>query len=372
MKETAGMDVERRTNMIKVVLCVPSLGMGGAEKFAVDLARELDPQKFDVIVAETRIKVDGIHREALEAQQIQIADLTGRSYFTMIKKQLAFLRREKPDVVHASTGSVLHMMVSCWLCKVPKRIYTIHNEAKLLYGNSRIKKLAYKAAFSFFRFVPVAICPTVKETMIRTMHMKSDRIPVINNGVDVDRFSVPQDKTQADFFRVISVGSFYWIKNQEMMIRTVSHLRKNGKRIHLTLLGDGEDRAKLESLVRELEAEDVVSMPGIQKNVERYLQNADLYVSASRSEGLPLSILEAMACGLPVVATKAGGVQDIVRDGENGRLVEIEDETAFEKAVLDLFENEAKRQAYALASRRIAEAWSLRACAAGYSQLYEG
>ena len=358
--------------MLKVVLCVPSLGVGGAEKFAVDLARSLDRKKYDVIVAETRIRVESIHRKTLEEHQIRIADLTGRSYIVMMKKQLAFLKRERPDVVHANTGSVLHVMVSCWLCKVPRRIYTVHNEAKLLYGKNKLKKLAYQMAFSFFRFVPVAICPTVKETLVQTLRLKAERIPVVKNGVDTDRFFVPQEKTCSDFFRVISVGSLYWIKNQEMMIRTISRLRKKGKRIRLTLLGEGEDRAKLEALVRELGVKDDVSMPGIQKDVERWLQESDLYISASKTEGLPLSILEAMACGLPVIATAAGGVKDIVRDGVCGRLVETDDESAFEQAILDLYENEALRQRASLASRRIAEAWSLRACAEGYSQMYKG
>lgn len=358
--------------MLKVVLCVPTLGVGGAEKFAVDLAVGLDKSRFDVIVAETRIRSDSSFRRMLESKNIRIMDLTGEHFLMMLKKQIRFLRQEKPDVVHTNTGSVLHMMVSCWLCKTPRRIYTVHNEAKLLYGKNRLKKLAYKLAFSFFHFIPVAICPTVKETLIQTLHLSARRIPVVNNGVDIDRFSVGPRKKHDEFFRVISVGSFYWIKNQEMMIRAISGLRKKGKRIRLTLIGDGADRAKLETLVHDLGLTDDVSMPGIQKDVERYLQNADLYVSASRTEGLPLSVLEAMACGLPVVATKAGGIKDLVHDRQNGRLVEIEDETAFEQAILDLYEDEMTRQTYALASRRIAETWSIRACVEGYSRLYEG
>lgn len=358
--------------MKKIVICVPSLGVGGAEKFAVDLAQRLDRTKYEIIVAETRIQVDSIHRKTLEAHKIRIVDLTGKSYLTMTKKQLSFLKREKPDVVHTNTGSVLHMMVSCLICKVPRRIYTVHNEAKLLYGTNNLKKMAYKLAFSVFRFIPVAICPTVKETLIKTLHIKAERIPVVNNGVDIDRFSVPKHKTAHNIFRVISVGSFNWIKNQAMMIRAVSALRDQGRRICLTLLGEGEDRAKLEALVRELGVENEVSMPGIKTNVEQYLQASDLYVTASRTEGLPLSVLEAMACGLPVVATKAGGVKDIVHDGENGRVVDIEDDIAFEQAILDLYEDETKRNAYALASRKVAEAWSLRACVEGYSRLYEG
>ena len=115
-----------------------------------------------------------------------------------------------------------------------------------------------------------------------------------------------------------------------------------------------------------------VSMPGVQKDVCSYLQKADIYVSASKSEGLPLSILEAMACGLPVVATAAGGTVDIVKTGVNGIVVPKDDEKALEEALEKMVEDAEMRKEYGAASLQIVQDWSIDACVRGYEALYIG
>lgn len=358
--------------MKKVVICVPSLATGGAERFAVDLAAGLNKSKFKVVVAITRKNVGSIFEQMLQHSGIQIVDLTGKDYPTMLRKQLRFLKDEKPDVVHTQTGSILHMMLACKLCRIPVRLYTIHNEAKLLYGNSRVKKEIYKLSFSFFKFKPVAICPTVKQTLIKDMGIAPHQIAVVNNGVDIKRFT-PMETVCGDgrIIRIISVGTLYWIKNQLMTIRAVSALHELGYRVELTLLGEGVDREKIRNEIKERKAEHYIFTPGTKKNVEDYLRQSDIYVSSSRTEGLPLSILEAMACGLPIVATNAGGTRDIVVDGENGFLIQVDDECALKKRLMDLIKNEEKRESFSKKSREKAEEWCIQNCVAGYENLYE-
>lgn len=358
--------------MKKVVICVPSLAAGGAEKFAVDLVVALDKSKFKVMVAITRSKIESFLEQILEQSGIQIIDLSGKDYPTMLLKQLRFLREEKPDVVHAQTGSVLHMMMACKLCNVPVRLYTVHNEAELLYGNSKLKKGIYKLGFSFFNFKPVAICPTVKQTLIKDMKIAPNQIATVNNGVDIKRFT-PVEAACRDgrAIRIISVGTLYWIKNQSMTIRAVSTLHELGYRVELTLLGDGIDREKIRNEIKERKAEHYIFALGTKKNVEDYLRQSDIYVSSSKTEGLPLSILEAMACGLPIVATNAGGTRDIVIDGENGFLIQVDDEYTLEKRLIDLIKSKDMREAFSKKSREKAEEWCIQNCVAGYEKLYE-
>ena len=358
--------------MKKVIICVPNLGTGGAEKFVVDIAQRLDKGKYQVIVAQTRGNIDSIFRKELERAHIRVVDLSSESYLKMLHKQIEFFRKERPDVVHTNIGSLLHVMLSCKLCRIHRRIYTVHNEAKLLFGNSRIRKLIYKLAFSFFGFVPVAICPTVKQTLIDEMGLKDSDIPIIGNGVDIKRFKPVEKKEKTDLIRIISVGTLYWIKNQEMIIRAVCALKEKRENVELLLLGEGDNRAKLEKIVEEHHAKSYIFMPGIRNNVEDYLNESDIYVSASKTEGLPLSILEAMASGLPVVATNAGGTKDIVINGTNGYLVPLDDVNFFEQSIASLCHDTAVREKFSTASRMIAEKWSIDACVDGYSQLYEG
>lgn len=357
--------------MKKVVICIPSLAPGGAERFVVDLASRIDREKYEVTVAVTRTMTDSFLRKILIERDIDIVDLSSKSYFEMTRKQITFLREKKPDVIHTNIGSILHMMLACKLCNIPTCLYTVHNEAKLLFGSSKVKKSIYKLAFSFFKFIPIAICPTVKETIKNEFGIDSEKIPVVKNGVDIDKFTPDQEKTSNESIHIISVGTLYWIKNQEMAIKTVCDLHKKGRKVSLEFLGDGKEREKLQQLIVENEAESYITLRGKRKNVEEYLKKADVYISTSRTEGLPLSILEAMACGLPIVATAVGGVVDIVCDSINGYTVPNENVHEMEKAIDELILSEEKRRKFGIASRRIAEEWSLDACARGYEKLYE-
>lgn len=357
--------------MKKVVICVPSLAIGGAERFAVDLALALDKNRFKVIIAITRLNVDSYFKRILEQNDVQIVNLAGNDYLTMLKKQLQFLNKEKPDVVHAQTGSILHMMLACKLYNVPIRLYTVHNESNLLYGNSEIKKIIYKAGFSFFKFKPVAICPRVKQTLVEDMGIPASRIVVVNNGVDTSRFTPAQAINESDIVRIISVGTLYWLKNQLMTIRVILALHKLGFKVELTLLGDGEDIDRIKRAIKESDADSFIFAPGSKKNVEDYLRQSDIYISSSKTEGLPLSVLEAMACGLPIVATDAGGTRDIVKDGINGFLVNVDDEEGMKEALVKLIDNKMLRKSYSVKSREIAEQWSIENCTHSYEILYE-
>lgn len=358
--------------MKKVIICIPSLATGGAERFVVDLASRIDKKKYEVVVAVTRnMERESFLTKNLANREIRIADLSSSQYLSMLRKQIAFLRSERPDVVHANIGSILHVMLACELCKIPVRLYTVHNEAKLLFGNSRVKKFTYGLAFSLFKFVPVAICPTVKKTIIEAFGISPDKIPVVNNGVDTKRFVPSEARKDAEQIRIISVGTLYWIKNHEMTINAVCDMREKGIDVSLEIIGDGEDREKLEQVIKNRQAEKYVILQGIKANVEEYLQNADIYVSSSKTEGLPLSILEAMACGLPIVATDVGGTRDIVCEGKNGFLIPIGDEKYLEKKLTDLATDKNKRKCFSQNSRNKAEEWCIQNCIEGYESLYE-
>ena len=156
-----------------------------------------------------------------------------------------------------------------------------------------------------------------------------------------------------------------------MTIRVVVALHEFGYKVELTLLGDGEDREKIKNAIKANNADSYIFTLGLKKNVEDYLKKSDIYVSASKTEGLPLSILEAMACGLPVVATDAGGTRDIVKDGINGFLIEVDNEVEMKAALQQLINNKQLRKACSAKSREIAEQWSVEKCTQGYEMLYE-
>lgn len=357
--------------MKNVLLCIPNLASGGAEKFVVDLSENLNKDKYNVAVAVTRQNLDTVYKRTLEKKGIPIVDLSGDNYLTMLKKQICFFKRTKIEIVHANIGSILHIMFACMVMKIPKRIYTVHNESKLLYHNNKVKKNIYKLAFSFFKFTPVAICSSIKESLIQDMQLSSLNIPVVNNGVDTIRFNLPEKHEETNKIKIISVGTLYWIKNQKLSIKLVCDLRRKGYNISLDIIGDGEDREKLECMIRDNKAEKYIVLHGRKNHVEKYLKQSDIYISSSITEGLPLSILEAMACGLPIVATDVGGVRDIVFDSVNGYIVQGDNIDTFEKALEDLILSKETRSKFGENSRMIAEKWSIQSCVRGYEELYD-
>lgn len=355
--------------MTKVALCIPSLVMGGAERFVVDLARMIDKKKYEVQVIITRNGVKTQLWNELRDNDIEIIDVSDNNFFRMTKNVFMYFITQRPSVVHANVGSMLHIMLAAKLARIPKKLYTVHNEAKLLFGNSKFKKMIYKSAFLNFGFVPIAICDTVKKTLINEFSLKSEYIPCVKNGVDINKFRF--ERMAHHKVRIISVGSLYQIKNHQAIIDAFAELYSENKELRLLILGEGVQREFLEGKIDKYNLKEVVSLPGIKKDVASYLQASDIYVSASLTEGLPLSILEAMSCGLPVVATNAGGTVDIVKNNVNGIIVSRSDSKELKNALEKLLNNDDLRERFGTNSRNIAIEWSLENCARGYEKLYE-
>jgi glycosyltransferase involved in cell wall biosynthesis len=140
----------------------------------------------------------------------------------------------------------------------------------------------------------------------------------------------------------------------------------------LVIIGEGQERATIEREIARRQLADRVRLLGQQSRVEHLLPAMDVFVQASRSEGMPGSVLEAMSVGLPVVATRAGGLEEIVVDGETGRLVPIGDVAAMADAMKQYCADGALRAAHGAAGRRRAhEQFSLQGMVASYCELYE-
>ncbi|HEX9924710.1 MAG TPA: glycosyltransferase family 4 protein [Anaerolineae bacterium] len=200
-------------------------------------------------------------------------------------------------------------------------------------------------------------------------------IEVIPNAIDLSAFTPPPQRQHDGPVRLLFVGRFNAFKNVETLLEAAGQLRDMGlDHFELQLAGDGERRPELERFV---------AARGLNKNVcflgwidrdtivERY-QQADLFVTATVWEGMPNTVLEGMACGLPVVGTKASGLDELIRDGVNGYLVDINDKAALAERLARLIENPFERRRMGKESRKIAEqefAWEY--IARQYIEIYK-
>lgn len=181
----------------------------------------------------------------------------------------------------------------------------------------------------------------------------AQRLHFIPNAVDVARFT-RAEVADPRVMRVVFVGRHVPVKSLDVLLRAWSLLRLPN-RARLVLAGDGPEHKALRGLAEELGIAGSVEFPGMVRNVPELLAGASLYVQASRSEGLPNSVLEAMAAALPVVATRISGHEDVVRDGESGLLVPVGEPQALADALQRLFDDPALRRRLGDAGRATVE-----------------
>lgn len=183
-------------------------------------------------------------------------------------------------------------------------------------------------------------------------------IEVIPNAIELSTFIPPLKRNDRRAVRLLYVGRFNAFKNVETLIKATGHLAKMGlNNFELQLVGDGERRAILERMVVEKGLTKQVRFLGwVDRDsiVARY-QQADIFVTATTWEGMPNTVLEAMACGLPIVATRASGLEELVRDGSNGYLVNIDDAAALTDRLARLINNPYERKRMGKESRKLAE-----------------
>jgi GalNAc-alpha-(1->4)-GalNAc-alpha-(1->3)-diNAcBac-PP-undecaprenol alpha-1,4-N-acetyl-D-galactosaminyltransferase len=171
-----------------------------------------------------------------------------------------------------------------------------------------------------------------------------ERIQVIPNPIALTNVSAPKHLSKLDTFEIIAVGRLELQKGFDHLLQALVELRSSSKNWTLTILGEGSQRQNLELLCARLNLADRVIFTGTVKDVTTFLKQSDLFVLSSRVEGFPLALCEAMACGVPVVATDcAASIREIVRDGVDGIVTPNEDVAELTKAILTLMNNPQRR-----------------------------
>lgn len=202
-----------------------------------------------------------------------------------------------------------------------------------------------------------------------------EKCHVIHCGVTVEQYSVaPRRKEQDSVFEVLQIGSLHWKKGQVDLLKSVALLRNQGVHLRLRIIGEGDERSNLEREIQTLELEGVVELLGAktQEEVASLLPTADCYVQSSVSEGIPVAIMEAMACELPVVATNITGIPELVLDRITGILVHPSDIEALASAMQFIKDNPGLAQQMGKLGRsRVQDRFDLKKNVANLITLFE-
>lgn len=164
---------------------------------------------------------------------------------------------------------------------------------------------------------------------------------VIHCGINPSKFTARENKPKSQPFNILQIGSLHWKKGQTDLIRAAKLLTEKITDFSITIIGEGPERKNLEALIDELGVQNYIKLAGAksQDQVRSILPQADCYIQSSVSEGIPVSIMEALACRLPVIATGITGIPEIVIDHETGYLIPPNNPEALAKAIFHVYEN---------------------------------
>lgn len=356
---------------IKVLHIIPNLGMGGAENITISIAKYLDKEKFDVEIVSMFSENSCVdkYKKIIAESKIPVTFLDKKPGLdiSIVRKLFFLIRDKRPDIVHTHLYACVYVLVPEFFNRVKGRVHTVHNiaEKEIPALHRKIMKVAYK----FFNVIPIAINQSVQSSIEKSYKLPITKIPVVRNGVDISKF-YSEKKANGANLTLINVGRFSPQKNHELLIQCYKRLLEKYESLKLILVGEGELKRNIEQLVIDNKMQDKVLFTGNVINVEDYLAKADIFLMTSDYEGLPLSVIEAMAAGLPIVSTKAGGVVDLVRDKENGILTEVGNKDEVVDAVSRLISDQETRKSMGKKSRELADKYSVRMMTKQYEKLY--
>lgn len=311
---------------MKILYCITSSSWGGAQLHVLELCQDQVKRGNEVyfivgnkgLLLDKIRKIKGIHTYVLPSLHREVSPINDVKAIFQLRK---LIKNISPDILHlhSSKAGTLGRLAAIGLnCKV---IFTVHGWA-FTDGNGK------ESQRSLYRFVEKLVEPLTnlyicvseydKQIGYRDKVLKKrDNVLVVHNGVPKhslkkrERFNIP--------IKIIMVARFSPQKNQEMLIRSLRKIDKS--KFQLAFVGDGETLNHNKKLVKKLGLEDNTKFYGFQQDVLSFLEKSDLYILTTHYEGLPISIIEAMSCSLPIIASDVGGNSELVRNGFNGFLI---------------------------------------------------
>ncbi|HKR12561.1 MAG TPA: glycosyltransferase family 4 protein [Pyrinomonadaceae bacterium] len=261
-----------------------------------------------------------------------------------------FVREHDIEIVHAHAARDYHLAaLAVRLASRGRLVLTRH----ALFPLRGINKHVLRGVARM-----IAVSEAVAGSVRASGVIESSKISVVYNGIDVDRFG--QSLTREGSRIVVgTVGHLAPIKGQDVFLRAAALVTARRREVQVAVIGEDkspqkEHRRSLESLIAELGIGESVTMPGWTEDIPGLLSSLTLFVSAARCEPFGLSIVEAMAAGLPIVTTASEGALEIIEDGVTGRLVPVDDAESLADAIVDLLDNSSERSRLAQNARRAA------------------
>lgn len=360
---------------MKIIQLIYSLSPGGAERFVASLSNELSQMGHEVIVCmllSSENDTFTFNKRFLK-ENVRFHSMNFSRGFS-IRKVLSlekYLLEQNPDIVHCHLNVIPYVFRLALRQSKIRFVHTLHSVAENASGKKwqrSINKYYYEKGY----IVPVAISQKCSNSFERYFSLPAPAI--IDNGCEMPQKTYRFEYVKSEIDKLkdgrkipifIHVARFHEQKNQRLLIDAFNRMYATGDDFILLVIGDGFDYGAGAEL--KASACERVHFLGLQDNVADYLYNADVFCLSSMYEGLPISLLEALACGVVPVCTRVGGVPDVITDGETGYLCDALD--------IDTYVSALRRSlSFNISSKKLVdlfmESYSMKRCAESYIRLY--
>ncbi|PKP60269.1 MAG: hypothetical protein CVT89_00130 [Candidatus Altiarchaeales archaeon HGW-Altiarchaeales-2] len=341
---------------IKILFLIDYLDTGGTRKIVIDIIHGLDKNKFDASVLVLEKREFWLN----ELQDIKVIDMgispnySGyvEKFFRTTKKFYRFFKiinHEKPNIIvpFSHIFNPYLILIKLFMKKI-KVIIIIQSHPSMDFVHL-LEKTTYRSLLKMADKI-ISCSKICGEYSIARFNAPKDKIITIYNSGDIEKINNIKNEEMDDelFFKnnnpkIISVGALHYRKGYKYLLKAFKLIKENGMNANLIILGEGEERTNLENLAKDLELENDVVLPGQRTNPYKYMKNSDIFVLPSLWEGLPLVLVEAMICEVPIIATRCpSGVEELITHNVNGILVPPQDEKELANAIMDLLNNKGK------------------------------
>jgi len=351
-------NVEKKLSVMEVIY---AFDLGGSEQLSATIAQKLNDQGVSVTVC-SMSGDNGPIRKQLEAAGVTCyaAGMGHVSRFRFLYNLYRILRQEKPSVLHVHHVPLfIQAYLPAKLAGIKKLVLTEHSN-HLTKAESRLKKLC--RWFSRKADKVTTIHDGLKVFFVNDLNVPQDKVITIPNGVDITKFSPLADSSSPENFLLSSpadgkfiiscIGRLVPEKDHDNLLHAIKDLVGNGiDDITVFLVGDGPRRDEITGLIDKLEISDYVTLLGARNDVLDILRNSDINVLSSKTEGLPMVLIEAMSAGVPCVATAVGGIPQLL-DDEAGIVVPPQDSASLARGIKQLYDQKANLKKFSEHARK--------------------
>ncbi len=362
--------------------------LSGVQNVSLDILTGLDPDKYEITMASkaggplvSKVKELGFKHVEVKhlVRDLSILDLW--AFFEL----LSIFKKGKYDIVHThSSKTGLLGRIAARLAGVPKVIHTVHG-----FSFKPEQPLVVRLFYIIMEFIGARFCDEMvfvnkqdRDFALKYGISSKEKSRTIYNGINVAKLENSEYPTpelisfkafkQENDYVIGSVQRLCKQKNSLQTIKTAINLCNKNPHIKFIIIGEGEYFTECVDLVRKNSLQERIFLPGWQLNVKAWLKEMDLFLIFSLNEGLSIAILEAMACGLPIVASKVTGNVELVEDGVNGYLVSLLDLEKLEEILLEMSEDRGKGELMGKEALRIqASSFTYESFINQYRKLYD-